>query len=714
MKLHAGINVIEKSGNFEESKFSIEASSKAFFILSDGLYSNKILAVIRELSTNAYDSHVDAGKQTVPFDVHLPSVLSPVFFIRDYGTSMDHESCMQLYTTYFRSTRNNSNDAVGCLGLGSKAPFAYADSFTVESYLDGSKRIYNAYKNEDGSPVFSLMHETDTDEPNGIKVSIQVNSNDIARFHKEATKVYEFFNVRPNFVGEKLTFQKADKVLAGDGWYFDNNADSNLIIMGQIAYPIDHYQLVSDGDNKEAKFIQYSDGLRIFVKIGDVDITPSREALSYSKETKINIKNIVNRLASEIALKIEDQIKSQPTLFKARIKYVQISDQCSSIKNAIESLQKSISWNGQKLFDNIVNESVNVKDKLSLSLLHKSYYRKKISHSNDIESLVFKSDMRVIIDDLTRGGLSRIKHNMRENNGERNYYVYKLNDGETIDNNKLCDILGGATAEDVMLTSTFPKVEYNRTNNGGGDGLPAVQIQVYNEETGQFEDCTMSVKYENAHYFRESKGETTIGHHSVSLNYIANVLTYMHKNYSEEIDGITFYAVKPSVIKNRKLDERSNWSDAITVLRNVFSNAVDKHKQDIIDSKHILQLSGLRNDRFIEALKLCKVENESKKIVQEYNEYEKRLCKIKQDMDLINHMSNIIPMCNHVNFSGITFDTTKFSSKFDKSITKYPMLSVISNVMGYGSIRHSDAQKIADYIDTVENSEHMSNVLSCV
>ena len=35
MKLHAGTNVIEKSGNFEESKFSIEASSKAFFILSD-------------------------------------------------------------------------------------------------------------------------------------------------------------------------------------------------------------------------------------------------------------------------------------------------------------------------------------------------------------------------------------------------------------------------------------------------------------------------------------------------------------------------------------------------------------------------------------------------------------------------------------------------------------------------------------------------------
>ena len=89
-------------------------------ILSDGLYSNKILAVIRELSTNAYDSHVDAGVADRAFEVHLPTRLEPYFHVRDYGTSMTHDQCMTLYTTYFRSTRNDSNDAVGCLGLGKK------------------------------------------------------------------------------------------------------------------------------------------------------------------------------------------------------------------------------------------------------------------------------------------------------------------------------------------------------------------------------------------------------------------------------------------------------------------------------------------------------------------------------------------------------------------------------------------------------------------
>ena len=164
MKLHAEQNKVIKSGDTQDSNFSIEASAKAFFILSDGLYSNKVKAVIRELSTNAYDSHVDAGVADKPFDVHLPSRLDPTFYVRDYGTSMTHSECMELYTTYFRSTRNDSNDAVGCLGLGSKAPFAYCDQFTVDAYLDGEARVYTAYKDEGGSPVFSLLDQRPTNE----------------------------------------------------------------------------------------------------------------------------------------------------------------------------------------------------------------------------------------------------------------------------------------------------------------------------------------------------------------------------------------------------------------------------------------------------------------------------------------------------------------------------------------------------------------------
>ena len=700
MKLHAGTHNIEKSGNFEESKFSIEASSKAFFILSDGLYSNKILAVVRELSTNAYDSHVAANKKDVPFDVHLPTALEPFFFIRDYGTSMDHDDCMQLYTTYFRSTRNNSNDAVGCLGLGSKAPFAYADSFTVEAYLNGAKRVYNAYKDENGSPVFSLMHEDSTDEVDGIKVSIQVNSGDVHRFIHEARKVYEFFNVKPKFLGEQLSFKKDVKILSGDNWYFSDDHHDNLIIMGQIAYPVDSYQLISQDDNKDSSFIQNSSGLRIYVNIGDVDITPSRESLSYSKETKRNIKTVINNIASEIAAKIETAIATQPTLFKARMKYVQISEQCATISNAIESLQQSIMWNGQKLFDNIITDAVNIKGKLDIMHLHKSAYRKKVDSSKDIELLLFKTSTTFIVDDIKRGGLSRIKQSMRDANGEKNYYVYKLKDNETIDNCALYDILGGATKEDIIVSSSFPKISYNRQSSGGSDG-PAIQVQVYNEETGCFECCNMSVKYENAYYLAESKGEVTIGHRSLNINFIENTLAYIHKNYPNEVDGMTFYAVKPSVIKTRKLDERHNWNDGSFVLRNVFTKAFQEHKEDVNSCQYHYPLSEKRYDKFKDVFCETQTDNEAKKIVIEYNEYAERISKIRGDMEMIRIFANMFMLSSD---SESKYDKSKFSKRYDNAVSKYPMLKVMASHGYYSSICGEDIKTVADYIDSVENN----------
>jgi hypothetical protein len=77
MKLQNEVNNVVRSDDFEQSNYTIEASAKAFSILSDGLYSNKIRAVIRELSTNAYDAHVEAGKPKVPFNVTMPDRFNP-------------------------------------------------------------------------------------------------------------------------------------------------------------------------------------------------------------------------------------------------------------------------------------------------------------------------------------------------------------------------------------------------------------------------------------------------------------------------------------------------------------------------------------------------------------------------------------------------------------------------------------------------------------
>ena len=186
----------------EIGEFRIRNSAKAFNILSSGLYANKIRAIIRELSCNAVDSHVAAGKSSVPFDVHLPNQLEPWFSIRDYGTGLSHEQVTNIYTTYFESTKTNSNEFIGALGLGSKSPFSYTDNFTVTAVQNGKKGIYSAFINEQGVPSIALMMEEETTDPNGVEVRFAVEDRyDFDKFRSEARHVYEYFKLRPVISG---------------------------------------------------------------------------------------------------------------------------------------------------------------------------------------------------------------------------------------------------------------------------------------------------------------------------------------------------------------------------------------------------------------------------------------------------------------------------------------------------------------------------------
>ncbi len=134
MKYNPHLQPLETEGFGETRDYSIAATGKAFRNLMDGLYSRKIEAVVREISTNAQDSHTEAGWPTRPFLVQLPTVFRATFSVRDYGVGMPHAQVMDRYSTLFDSTKDQSNDQVGMLGLGSKSPFAYTDGFTLRCW----------------------------------------------------------------------------------------------------------------------------------------------------------------------------------------------------------------------------------------------------------------------------------------------------------------------------------------------------------------------------------------------------------------------------------------------------------------------------------------------------------------------------------------------------------------------------------------------------
>lgn len=288
----------------EIGEFRIRNSAKAFNILSSGLYANKIRAIIRELSCNAVDSHTAAGRSDVPFDVHLPNTIDPTFRIRDYGTGLSHEQVLNIYTTYFESTKTESNQFIGALGLGSKSPFSYTDNFTVTAIQDGARNVYSAFINGEGVPSIALMHSENTDQPNGVEVQFAVTDRyDFDKFYQEAREVFTHFRLRPVVSGGDREFkfrdvEYKDKNIIPGVHYLDGGRSSRAV-MGNIAYPID----VPNAESNLGKLARLLDcGLEMHFDIGELDFQASREGLSYIPSTIEAIKAKLVALEAQLAV----------------------------------------------------------------------------------------------------------------------------------------------------------------------------------------------------------------------------------------------------------------------------------------------------------------------------------------------------------------------------------------------------------------------------
>jgi len=309
---------IVSSGVQVTNSFNISCSVEMFDMLSSGLYKDKIKAVIRELSTNANDAHIEAGVTDKQVKVILPSELEPNFSVRDFGGGMGEDMVMTLYSTYGESTKRMSNAFNGALGVGSKSPFSYSDAFSVVSRHEGMKKTYALYV-DNGMPTISKMAEaelTDEDEGTGLEIIVPVLEADFGKFHETATKVYQWFSNRPD-VSQDLTYKTLPKLLEGAGWYvYDDTASSYYntlegihVVMANIAYPVDVTNLSS-----RVKKVLGEAPLLIEVPTGSVRMAASRESLSMTKETIAYLNTHLAKIEAEIVKSIQDKLDTEDDL----------------------------------------------------------------------------------------------------------------------------------------------------------------------------------------------------------------------------------------------------------------------------------------------------------------------------------------------------------------------------------------------------------------
>ena len=297
-------NKTETNCNLEGKAFSIKNSPVAFEILSSKLYSDANMAVVRELLCNAYDSHKACGKQDVPIHVQLPSYLNKNFIIRDYGLGLSKEDVIDLYTTFFHSTKADSNDFTGCFGLGSKTPFSYTDAFTVTSYWNGTKYSFVAAK-KDGYPNIYCINEEDTDECNGLQISIPVKDGEDYVF-KNNLRAYL------KFVDEVIVtadIERPKKILSVNNvsLYPSTNSDAYsyygleylFIKQGQSTYKISNDLSKFKDIEVLASLSKIADVL-IEVPIGTFPVTPNREQLSYSDKVYKDLEKVLKTAISDL------------------------------------------------------------------------------------------------------------------------------------------------------------------------------------------------------------------------------------------------------------------------------------------------------------------------------------------------------------------------------------------------------------------------------
>jgi hypothetical protein len=478
----------------EIGEFRIRNSAKAFNILSSGLYANKIKAIIRELSCNAIDSHTAAGN-TQPFEVHLPTTLEPWFSIRDFGTGLSHDQVTKIYTTYFESTKTESNEFIGALGLGSKSPFSYTDNFTVTAIQNGRKGIYSAFINDVGVPSIALMGDEQVTESNGVEVKFSVNDRyDFSKFADEAQSVYRWFPVLPTIKGNIITVNsvvyETKDIITGVHSLEDSygrGRNPSVAVMGNIAYPIEVPQAeqVLEGVHQLLKC-----GLVIEFGIGELDFQASREGLSYIPLTIDSIRKklvAVNSALTEVFTKEADAItcawsrsqflhskKRQPLWKSAVGEYA---------NNTLFPLYENNDWNHSFEIKTMVSDlnAMNIQVKSFASdrgIARCKNYEPKYGYDANQKryeyfNIEVTKDSFFVVNDTNKGSFERAKYHFRNKEKKNNYResVYVL---DSLDKTKPMNLVAFYTmlhnppAEQQFVAS---KLDQKPRNNVGGNSF---------------------------------------------------------------------------------------------------------------------------------------------------------------------------------------------------------------------------------------------------
>lgn len=351
----------------ETKKMSINLDDTGFLqmLLSQNLYSAPISSIVRELACNGIDAVIEAGKDPLenPVLVSTYEENDNYFFsVKDTGIGLDEEGFDSILSSYLTSTKRANNSLIGAMGLGSKSPLAYCDSYYWVCRKDGIERKFIVFRGEEFTE-YSKMYEVETEEPNGTEVIVPIkrsNSSwgnaDLQSFENEMSQQLSYFETV--VLVKRGDIVKDYKIYREKEFQFSTlNKSSNMhLCLKDVYYEIDWKKL-------GMKEIYLPVALRFDLSSG-ITPNPARESIIYNKETIELIKDKIDKVCTWFINKYNETIKEKDS-------FLDIIEELNPYQGKILDLYGRL-FNVSKLADygNLDNPTIKGIDKLDLARVY--------------------------------------------------------------------------------------------------------------------------------------------------------------------------------------------------------------------------------------------------------------------------------------------------------------------------------------------------------
>ena len=297
----------------EGMRVDTRKEAKLFHMLSNTLYSNKPAAIIRELCSNAYDSHIMADKPGAAIKIIAPTLESPELVIQDQGIGLTASEAKDTILCYLGSNKDTSDEFIGGWGIGSKSPFAYSKNYTVVCVKAGVRAEFMCWKDEHGLPKSALVSEDPTSDPDGVEMRVPVESRDVTKFNTTLREYLDWtnYNVVVKVADRETSVRKTEQRISLELFDIEIRKSKDQykgevrLVYGGYSYEMS--DCIESGDDLHDEFqklMRYSNAgydVLVVAKIpGTVTFNMNREELEQTDKTKAFIRQAVMYLVGVV------------------------------------------------------------------------------------------------------------------------------------------------------------------------------------------------------------------------------------------------------------------------------------------------------------------------------------------------------------------------------------------------------------------------------